>query len=163
MAREKLRGIATKVKQQLNKEFTIRSENTFERKEEPDGTVIILLKITGNLSKVVLHHDHYGTYLSRPLLDFCIEECDPIRRKVLFMVVKVLLMTFYLSIALWIKNVFHKEKDVSLIFSIIQGIAINFVPNLLQFLVDKSRFGKKHSVDLHRDVHEAIVAFVERK
>ena len=147
---------------QLNKEFKISPEDTFERKEEPDGTVKILLKMTGKPSKVVLHHDHYGTYLSRPMLDFCIEECDPLRRKVLFMTVKVLLMTFYLLIAMWIKNVFHKEKEVSSIFSIIQGIAINFVPNLLQFLVDKSRFGKKDSGDLHRDVHEAIVAFVER-
>ena len=148
---------------QLNKTLKTSSEDIFERKQEPDGTVKILLKITGKPLKLLLYHDHYGAYLSRPLLDCCIEECEPLRRKVLFLIVKVILMTFYLMIAMWIKNVFHKEKEVSSIFSIAQIIAMYFVPNLLQFLVDKSRFGKKDSVHLHRVVHEAIRTFVGRQ
>ena len=147
----------------LNKAFQTRVEDTFERKEEQDGTVKVLLKLTGKPSKVLVYRDHYDAYLSRALLDYCIEECEPLRRKVAFMIVKVVLMTFYLSIAMWIKNVFHKEKDVSSIFSIAQTIAMYFVPNLFQFFVDKSRFGKKNSVHLHRDVQKAIITFVRKQ
>ena len=147
----------------LNKAFQTGAEDTFERKEEQDGTVKALLKVTGEPSKVLVYRDHYDTYLSRPLLDCCIEECEPLRRKVALMIVKVVLMTFYLLTAMWIKNVFHKEEEVSSIFSIAQTIAMYFVPNLFQFFVDKNRFGKKNSVHLHRDVDKAIIAFVRRQ
>ena len=137
-----------------------RKDCTFERRNEPDKTFDILLKIEHQSSRVILHHGHFGRYLSRSLLDFCIEECEPLRRQILFILVKIFLMTFYISIALWIKNVFHKEKEVSSIFTIAQTIAMYFIPNLLQFLAQKSRLGKKDEFAFHRDVHDALAKFV---
>ena len=143
----------------LNKALPASPKKTFEKNVEPDGTIKVILEITAKPSKLLLLKDHYSTYLSKPLLEWCIEKCYPLRRRVAFLILKVIWITFYLLIALWVKNVFHKEKDVSSIFVIIQTIAMYFVPNLLQFLADKSPFGKKSSVDLHRDVHEAIITF----
>lgn len=77
----------------------------------------------------------------------------------MFITVEVFLMTFYVLIAMWIKNVFHKEKDVSAIFTIAQTIGMYFVPNLLQFLAHRSHFGKKDNVLLSQCVHNAILGF----
>lgn len=139
----------------------ITNPDILERNVEPDGALNILLKLDTTAPKVLLYRDHFATYLSRPLLDFCIEQCDPVRRQMLFIFVKVLLMTFYVCIALWIKNVFHKEKEVANIFGIAQSIAMYFVPNLLQFLAHRRRQGKKDF--LHHRVHKAVAVYIERK
>ena len=151
----------------------ITDPDILERKGEPDGTLKILLKLDTNAPKVILYRDHFATYLSRPLLDFCIEQCNPVRRQMFFIFVKVLLMTFYVCIALWIKNVFHKEKEVKDIFGIAQSIAMYFVPNLLQFLAHQSekkgkegkegKEGKKDDVVLHRSVHKAVTVYIEKE
>lgn len=147
---------------QLKTACEVNHQCTLKREDKADGSFEIHLTTNSRSSEVILHHDHFATYLSRPLLDFCIEDCDPLRRQMLFILVKVFLMTFYLLIAMWIKNVFHKEKEVSSIFIIAQTIATYFVPNLLQFLAHKSRFGKKDDVLLHRRVHEAMAAYIKR-
>ena len=147
----------------------ITNPDILEQKDEPDGTLKVLLKLGTEAPKVILYRDHFATYLSRPLLDFCIEQCNPVRRQMFFIFVKVLLMTFYVCIALWIKNVFHKEKEVKDIFGIAQSIAMYFVPNLLQFLARQRRLGKKDDVlgkkdvVLHRRVHKAVAVYIEKE
>lgn len=135
---------------------------TFDHEDGENGRFSILLKIKHEPSTLILYHDYFGTYLLRGLLDFCIEICDPLRRQVLMVVVKLLLTAFYIGIAMWIKNVFHKEKDVSSIFNAAQGIAITFVPNLFEFAAHKSHLGKKDDVVFSRRVHDAIAQYVAK-
>lgn len=143
----------------LNSECTATNPQAFER--TVNGALLTIeLKNVPQSPKVVLYRDHFATYLSRTLLDFCIEACDPLRRQLIFIFVEVFLMTFYIFIAMWIKNVFHKEKEVSNIFTIAQTIGAYFVPNLLQFLAHKSHFGKQDDVLLSQCVHNAIVTYV---
>lgn len=143
----------------LNSECTTTNPQAFER--TVNGALLTIeLKNVPQSPKVVLYRDHFATYLSRTLLDFCIEACDPLRRQLIFIFVEVFLMTFYIFIAMWIKNVFHKEKEVSNIFTIAQTIGAYFVPNLLQFLAHKSHFGKQDDVLLSQCVHNAIVTYV---
>ena len=134
-----------------------------QREEKPDGNFKIHLNIDSNPSKVVLYKGSFATFLSKPLLDHCIEECSPLRRQMIFIAVQVFVMTFYLSIAMWIKNVFHKEKDVSSIFTIAQTIAMYFIPGLFQFLAHKSGFRKKDNVFFKQNVHEAVVIYLKRQ
>ena len=72
-------------------------------------------------------------------------------------------MTFYVFIAMWIKNVFNKENEVSSIFTIAETIGVSFVPNLLQFVAHKSHFEKKDDVLLSQRVHDAIVIYVAKQ
>ncbi|XP_015750377.1 PREDICTED: uncharacterized protein LOC107330252 [Acropora digitifera] len=133
----------------LNSDCTTTNPEAFERSAPTNDallTIQLKKKKDPQSSKVVLYSDHFATYLSRSLLDFCIEFCDPLRRQMMFIIVEVFLMAFYVVIAMWMKNVFHKESEVSSIFSIAQNIGVDFVPNLLQFVAHKSHFGKKDDV-----------------
>ena len=148
----------------LNSDCTAINPEAFERMASTnDALLTIQLKKDPQSSKVVLYRDHFGTYLSRTLLYFCIEVCDPLRRKIMFILMEVFLMIFYLVIALWMKNVFHKENEVSSIFSAAQNIGVTFVPNLLQFVAHKSHFEKKDEVFLSHRVHDAIVTYVAKQ
>ncbi|KAK2559816.1 hypothetical protein P5673_017365 [Acropora cervicornis] len=148
----------------LNSDCTATNPEAFERMAPTNDALLrIQLKKDPQSSKVVLYRDHFATYLSRPLLDFCIEVCDPLRKQMMFIFVEVFLMTFYVLIAMWIKNVFHKENEVSSIFIIAQTIGLTFVPNLLQFVAHKSHFGKKDDVLLSQRVHDAIVMYVAKQ
>ena len=148
----------------LNRDCTARNPQAFERMVNTNGALLtIQLKNDPKPPKVILYRDHFATYLSRTLLDFCIEACDPLRRQMMFIFVEVFLMIFYLVIAMWIKNVFHKEKEVSTIFTIAQTIGMSFVPSLLQFVAHKSHFGKKDDVLLSQCAHDAIVIYVAKQ
>ncbi|XP_074606506.1 uncharacterized protein LOC141859589 [Acropora palmata] len=148
----------------LNSDCTATNPEAFERMAPTNDALLrIQLKKDPQPSKVVLYRDHFATYLSRPLLDFCIEVCDPLRKQMMFIFVEVFLMTFYVLIAMWIKNVFHKENEVSSIFITAQTIGVTFVPNLLQFVAHKSHFGKKDDVLLSQRVHDAIVMYVAKQ
>lgn len=146
----------------LNSDCTGTHSEAFNR--EPNGALLTIeLKTDRQPSKVILYRDHFATYLSRSLLDFCIEECDPLRRQILFIIVEVFLVLFYILIAMYIKNVFNKEKDVSAIFTIAQTIGMSFIPNLLQFLAHRSHYEKKDDVLLSQRVHNAIVTYVAKQ
>ena len=148
----------------LNRDCTATNPQAFERMVNTNGALLtIQLKNDPKPPKVILYRDHFATYLSRTLLDFCIEACDPLRRQMMFIFVEVFLMTFYLLTAMWIKNVFHKEKEVSTIFTIAQTIGMSFVPSLLQFVAHKSHFEKKDDVLLSQCVHDAIVIYVAKQ
>ena len=134
-----------------------------QQEEGPNGNIKIHLNTETEPSKVVLYKNSFATFLSRPLLDHCIEECSPLRRQLMFIAVQVFVMTFYLLIAMWIKNVFHKEKEVSSIFTIAQTMAMYFIPGLFQFLAHKSGFGKKDNVFLKQNVYEAVVIYLKRQ
>lgn len=148
---------------QVNNSCSTNCSWIFESKRDSNDTLTVVLKNDPQPPKIMLYRDHFTTYSSRSLLDFCIDACDPLRRQVTFIIVEVFLMTFYVLIAMWIKNVFHKEKEVSAIFTIAQTIGMYFVPNLLQFLAHKTHFGKKDDDLFHRRVHEAIVAYVGKQ
>ena len=148
----------------LNSDCTATNPEAFEEMAPTNDALLrIQLKKDPQSSKVVLYSDHFATYLSRPLLDFCIEVCDPLRKQMMFIVVEVCLMIFYVITAMWVKNVFYKENEVSSIFIIAQTIGVSFVPNLLQFVANKSHFEEKDKVFLSRRVHEAIVAYVAKQ
>ena len=148
----------------LNSDCTAKNPEAFQRMDPTnDALLTIQLKKDPQSSKVILYRDHFATYLSRTLLDFCIEVCDPLRRQMMFICVEVLLMAFYVVIAMWMKNVFHKEDEVSSIFTIAETIGMSYVPNLLQFLAHKSHFRKKDDVLLCQRVHDAIVTFVAKQ
>ena len=145
----------------LNNDCTATHPQAFERMVHPNSALLTIeLRNDPQPPKVILYRDHFATYLSRTLLNFCIEACNPLRRQMMFIFVEVFLMTFYILIAMWIKNVFHKEKEVSAIFTIAQTIGMYFVPSLLQFLAHRSHFGKKDDVLLSQCVHDAIVVYV---
>ncbi|XP_033106690.1 uncharacterized protein LOC117108689 isoform X2 [Anneissia japonica] len=147
----------------VRKECGITHPDILQRRVESDGELKIFLNVGPNAPKVILYQDHFATYLSRPLLDFCIEQYNPVMRQIFFIVVKVLVMTFYVSIALWIKNVFHKEKEMRNIFGVAQNIAMYFVPNLLQFLAHQRHQGKKDDVAIHRCVHKAVALYIKKE
>ena len=147
---------------QLNAVCSTSFPGTLERQEDPNGTLTVVLKNDPQPPTHLLYRDHFTTYLSRKLLDFCIDICDPLRRQMMFIIAEVFLMAFYVLIAMYIKNVFHKEQEVSSIFTIAQTIGMYFVPSLLQFLAHKSHFGKKDDVLLHRRVHEVMATYVTK-
>ena len=64
---------------------------------------------------------------------------------------------------MWVKNVFHKENEVSSIFTAAQTIGVTFVPNILQFVAHKSHFEKKDDVFLSQRIHDAIVTYVAKQ
>ena len=74
-----------------------------QQEEGPNGNIKIHLNTETEPSKVLLYKNSFATFLSRPLLDHCIEECSPLRRQLMFIAVQVFVMTFYLLIAMWIK------------------------------------------------------------
>ncbi|XP_044181877.1 uncharacterized protein LOC114965966 [Acropora millepora] len=148
----------------LNSDCTATNPQAFERMASTnDALLTIQLKKGPKSSIVVLYRDHFATYLSRPLLDFCIEVCDPLRRQILFIFMEAVLIIFYVVVAMWMKNVFHKEAEVSFIFTIAETIGVTFFPNLLQFVAHKSHFEKKDKVFLSQRVHDAIVAYVAKQ
>ena len=148
----------------LNSDCTATNPEAFEEMAPTNDALLrIQLKKDPQSSKVVLYSDHFATYLSRPLLDFCIEVCDPLRRQMMFILIEAVLIIFYVVIAMWMKNVFHKEDEVFFIFSIAQTIGVSYVPNLLQFVAHKSHFGKKDDFLLSHRVHDAIVTYVAKQ
>ena len=81
-----------------------------QQEEGPNGNIKIHLNTETEPSKVVLYKNSFATFLSRPLLDHCIEECSPLRRQLMFIAVQVFVMTFYLLIAMWIKKRLPQRK-----------------------------------------------------
>ena len=147
----------------LCQDYGLDQPAVLQQEEGPNGNIKIHLNTETEPSKVVLYKNSFATFLSRPLLDHCIEECSPLRRQLMFIAVQLFVMTFYLLIAMWIKNVFHKEKEVSSIFTIAQTMAMYFIPGLFQFLAHKSGFGKKDNVFLKQNVYEAVVIYLKRQ
>ena len=147
----------------LYQDYGLDQPAVLQQEEGPNGNIKIHLNTETEPSKVVLYKNSFATFLSRPLLDHCIEKCSPLRRQLMFIAVQLFVMTFYLLIAMWIKNVFHKEKEVSSIFTIAQTMAMYFIPGLFQFLAHKSGFGKKDNVFLKQNVCEAVVIYLKRQ
>jgi hypothetical protein len=110
---------------------------------------------------LLLYYDHYGTYLSRPLFDYCKGECEPLPRKVVFMVVKMALVIIYVIIAFFVLQGCHQENEVSALVSMMQTVTMSFIPNLFQYLVERSHFSKEDFAR-HRNVEEAIITFVRK-
>lgn len=133
--------------------------NTLKHVSKPDGSFQIEIQKKSN--SIILHYEDEISYLSRHLFDACIEACDPLRRHVGFHLLIAFLMVFYITIALWVKNIYHKEVEVSSILTIAQSTTTYVIPNLLQFLAHKSHFNKYDALRKHC-VSKAIVEYANR-
>jgi len=67
-------------------------------------------------------------------------------------------MLFYSFIAFWVKNVYHLEDKVAVIFKVVQTVALYFLPSALQFISYKSHFGKKEDIVLRQNVFVTLVS-----
>ena len=112
-------------------------------------------------SNVLMSFDGITTKVSKELFHGIVEQYQPLRKKVFTIIVRVAIMLFYIVVTMHAKNVYHLEKNVSNIFGLAQGLAISFVPAVMTFLGFKNRFGKKKTVLLKVNIHQAILHYIE--
>ena len=108
----------------------------------------------------LLFHDGITSYINKDMYDSVVERVRPLRRQVFFVVVKILVIVFYCSTAVWVKNVYHMEEKVGTIFSLVKSVAVSFLPSALQFISYRSRFGIKTDVVLRHGVYESLVEYL---
>ena len=108
----------------------------------------------------LISRDGITTYVNKDMFDDTCERCLPLRRQIFFIVVKVVAIVFYGVIAFWVKNVYHLEDKVNVIFNMVQTVAIYFLPNMIQFVSYKSHFGKKTSIVLRQEVYNSLVLYI---
>lgn len=108
----------------------------------------------------LVKNDGITTYVSKDMYFSVLEAANPIRRQVLFLVVKMTAMLFFVVMVLWVKNVYHLEQNMSDLSSLVDSLAVFFIPGLLQLLADKGKFGKRPEEVLAREVHYAIVDYI---
>ena len=114
-----------------------------------------------NTDHILFKNDTITKFINLKMYEEVVEDYRPIRRRVFFIVVKIILMLAYGLVAFWIKNVFHLEDKVGNIFNLISNVAIAFVPGALQFLAYKSHFGKRKSDILKRQIYQAMVHYIK--
>lgn len=107
----------------------------------------------------ILVHDAITTFVSSHLFNFIVKMCRPLGRQILFITVKIIAILFYSMVALWVKNVYHKEQEVSKIFDLIGSVAVYNIPNVLQFVSYKSNFGKTTNGVLKQQVYDSLVVY----
>ena len=115
----------------------------------------------GSETQCLLRNDGITIFVSKHLYFALVEKLRPVRRQVLFLLVKLLLMLFFIFVAMWVKNVYHLESKVGNIFTLVNTIAIFLVPSALQFLAYKSHFGKKSEELLKREIHSSLMEYME--
>ena len=108
----------------------------------------------------ILIHDAITTFVSSHLFDFIVKLCRPLGRQILFITVKIIAILFYSMIALWVKNVYHMEENVSKIFGLIGTVAVYNVPNVLQFVSYKGSFGKTAGGVLKQQIYDSLVVYL---
>jgi hypothetical protein len=130
--------------------------------EDEKFTISAKENIPSSSARKLLFHDGITTYINRDMFDFVVESCRPLRRQILFIIVKIIAIIFYSVIAMWVKNVYHMEEKVGSIFGMVQVVVVSFLPGLLQFLSYKSHFGKKTDIILKQDVYESLVKYIRQ-
>jgi hypothetical protein len=86
-----------------------------------------------------------------------VEKCRPVRRQVFFILVKIIAMTFYIVVAMWVKNVYHLEEKVGAIVGVINNVAVYFIPGLLQYIAYQNNFGARKTATLRQSVYNALL------
>lgn len=108
----------------------------------------------------LLLHDGITTYVNNNMYDYIIKQCKPLGRQILFIILKITVILFYSLVAVWVKNVYHLEDKVSGIFKLVENVAVYNLPNLLQFVSYKSKFGKKTDVVLRQEIYDSLVQYL---
>ena len=119
----------------------------------------IIIRKEGELLPLcnVLIHDGITTYLNKDLFNDIVERCRPLRRQVLFIIIKIVAIVFYARVAFWVKNVYHMEDQVGGIFQMLTTVSMYFLPGMLQFISYKSHFGKKMDIILRQEIFKALI------
>ena len=120
------------------------------------------------LSSKTLHkkfycEDGFVSYINTKLYSYVVETLQPVARHVLFFLVKVLGMIFFIGVAMWVKNVYKQENEVSDIFSLAGDVGIYFVPTALQFLSFRRKMGSKAEVYQKLEVADTVVDFIKEQ
>ena len=144
--------IRGKVAQNANLKLTLEKNAT-------DG-VHTRERLRGHTYEKLYHKEQFVSYMHTGIYFSIVESLQPIRRQVLLLVVKLLLMLFFIVVAMWVKNVFKNETNVSDIFSLAGNMAVYFIPTVLQFLSNRSQFGRKTEAQQKVEVASAIVHFI---
>lgn len=130
--------------------------------DQNGSELCILIKIDG---QTVPHckafiHDGLSKFLRKDLYDNVIEKCQPLRRQIAFVVLKIIAIFFYGGIAFWVKNTFHLEDKVGVIFQMVNTVVIYFIPSLLQFISYKSNFGKNTNIILRKEIYNSLIEYL---
>ena len=151
--------LARQVSSESKRKFILEKEQNSDEKK----FTVVVRKMRQTLPYCrLIFHDGITTYVNRDMFDFVVERCRPLRRQVLFIVIKVIAIIFYSVIAMWVKNVYHMEEKVGSIFNMVKSVAVSFLPGALQFISYKSHFGKKTDVVLKQDVYESLVKYISQ-
>lgn len=110
----------------------------------------------------LMMNDGGTTYISTKVYFSIVESVRPIRRQVVLVLLKIMVIIFFVVVASWVKNVYHLQENMSGIFSTIDSVVVFFIPGLLHLLVNKGRFGKRPKEVLAREVHHAIMEYIRR-
>ena len=136
------------------------SGNTIIFEEQPPNEKITVRKAGQSVPHcLLLTHDGITTYVDKRLYNDIVEKCRPLRRQILFIVLKIIAILFYSFVALWVKNVYHMEEKVGNIFQVVQTVAVFFLPSALQFISYKSHFGKKKDI-LREEIYDSLVEYL---
>ena len=109
---------------------------------------------------ILLIDDGITTYLDKGLYNETVERCRPLRRKIVFIILKIVAIFFYCVVAFWVKNVYHLEDKVGGIFQMVTTVAVYFLPSMLQFISYKSHFGKKSDIILKQEIYESLTVYL---
>ena len=136
------------------------SGNTITLEKQPPNEKTTVRKVGQSVPHcLLLTHDGITTYLDKQLYNDIVEKCRPLRRQILFIILKIIAILFYSFVALWVKNVYHMEEKVGNIFQVVQTVAVFFLPSALQFISYKSHFGKKKDI-LKEEVYDSLVEYL---
>jgi len=141
------------------------ANNVSLNREDSVDSIEYSISITRNTNPLapleLLSFDGIKTKVSKKLFHFTVEQCLPLRKKVFPIVVRMVIMLFYIIVVMQAKNVYHLEKNVGGIFGLAEAMAISFVPAVMTYLGTKNRFGKKQNVLLKDSIHKAIVDYAK--
>ena len=128
-----------------------------------DEDIHLVIVSSKTLHKKLYCEDGFVSYINTKLYSCVVETLQPVPRHVLFFVVKVLGMIFFIGVAMWVKNVYHQENEVSDIFSLAGDVGIYFVPTALQFLSYRRQMGSKAEVHQKLEVADTVVDFIKEQ
>ena len=138
------------------------SDNTIILEVQSPGKKITVKKDGQSVPHcVLLIHDGITTHLDKHLYDNIVERCRPLRRQILFIILKITAILFYSFVALWVKNVYHMEEKVGNIFQVVQTVAVFFLLSEMQFIRYKSHFGKKKDI-LKGEIYDSLVKYLTK-
>ncbi len=110
--------------------------------------------------KKILVTDCITSYVSEDAFFSTVDYQLPIRKQVVFVILKAISAISFILLAMTMKNVFHLNKEVEDIFSFASKIAVSFLPTFLQFMAYRNKFAHKQEMIQKRESIEAIVTWI---